>query len=355
LDYRKLNNVTRKDVFPLPLIDECLDTLTGNVWFSKLDANSTFHQIRISPKDRQKTAFITKYGLFEFMRKGFGLCNAPVTFSRAMSLVLRDLTWCIVLAILDNALVLGKDFKSHLNNLREVFLRFREFDFKFKPKKCKQFQTWVEFLGRQVSCHGIEMGDAYISAVWEWAVPSNVKEVERFLGFANYHRAFIARYAVLANPLYSVTGKNPFHWGPEQQTAFEGLRIALTSPPTLAMPIPEEMFVLDTDASGDTIGAELSQVQEGVERPIVYRSLSLGRDLRKYCTIRKELLAVVRFTSMYCHYLLGRRFIVRTNHHSLIWLLNFKSPQDQLARWLKELSQYNMEIQHRPGHKHIQR
>jgi hypothetical protein len=125
------------------------------------------------------------------------------------------------------------------------------------------------------------MGDTYISAVREWAVPSNVKEVERFLGFANYHRAFIARYAELANPLYSVTGKNPFHWGPEQQTAFEGLRIALTSPPTLAMPIPEGMFVLDTDASEDTIGAELSQVKEGVERPIAYWEQSLG--ILVYC------------------------------------------------------------------------
>jgi hypothetical protein len=155
LDYRKLNNVTRKDAFRLRLIEECLDTLTGNVWFSKLDANSAFHQIRINPKDRQKTAFVTKYGLFEFVRMGFGLCNAPATFSRAMSLVLRGLTWCIVLAFLDDALVLGKDFQSHLENLKEVLLRFREFDFKFKPKKCELFQTRVEFLGHQVSHHGI--------------------------------------------------------------------------------------------------------------------------------------------------------------------------------------------------------
>jgi hypothetical protein len=328
-----------------------LDTLTGNVWFSKLDANSAFHQIRISPEDRQKTAIVTKYGLFEFVRIGFGLCNAPATFSRAMNLVLRGLTWSIVLAFLDDALVLGRDFQSHLDNLRSVFLRFREYDLKFKHKKCELFQTRVEFLGRHVSRGGIEMGDAYISAVREWAVPTNVKEVEKSLGFANYHRAFIAGYAEMANPLYSVTGK-PFHWGPGQQAAFDKLISALTSPPTLAMPVPEGMFVLDTDASGDAIGAELSQIQGGMEKPIAYRSLSLGRDQRKYCITRKELLAVVRFTRMYSHYLLGRRFIVRTDHHSLIWLLNFKSPQDQLARRLEELSQYNMEIHHRPGRKH---
>ncbi|XP_056003459.1 uncharacterized protein LOC130046578 [Ostrea edulis] len=353
LDYRKLNDVTRKDVFPLPLIDECLDTLTGNVWFSKLDANSAFHQIKISPKDRKKTDFVTKYGLFEFVRMGFGLCNAPATFSRAMSLVLRGLTWSIVLAFLDDALVLGKDFQGHLDNLKAVFRRFREFDLKFKPKKCELFQTKVEFLGRQVSGKGIEMGDTYIAAVREWAPPTNVKEVERFLGFANYHRTFIAGYAQLACPLYQVTGKKPFEWGHEQRSAFDALKKALTSPPTLAMPIAEGMFVLDTDASGEAIGAELSQIQDGVEKPIAYGSLGLNRDQRKYCTTRRELLAVVRFTRMYRHYLLGRRFRVRTDHHSLIWLLNFKSPQDQLARWLEELSQYNMEIQHRPGQRHI--
>ncbi|XP_048757672.2 uncharacterized protein LOC125667991 [Ostrea edulis] len=119
------------------------------------------------------------------------------------------------------------------------------------------------------------------------------------------------------------------------------------------MPIAEGMFVLDTDASGEAIGAELSQIQDGVEKPIAYGSLGLNRDQRKYCTTRRELLAVVRFTCMYRHYLLGRRFRVRTDHHSLIWLLNFKSPQDQLARWLEELSQYNMEIQHRPGRHNI--
>ena len=352
LDYRRLNNVTRKDVFPLPLIDECLDTLSGNVWFSKLDANSAFHQIKIRPEDQRKTAFVTRYGLYEFVRMGFGLCNAPATFSRAMNLVLRGLTWNIVLAFLDDALVLGKDFEDHMANLRSVFARFREFDLKFKPKKCALFQRKVEFLGRQVSPQGVEMGDSYVEAVRDWVVPRSTKDVERFLGFANYHRGFIAGYAQLAFPLYRLTGKKPFVWGQEQQAAFDALKNALTSPPVLALPIPDGEFVLDTDASAEAIGAELSQIQDGQERPIAYGSLSLSAEQRRYCTTRKELLAVVRFTRMYRHYLLGRKFIVRTDHHSLIWLLSFRCPQDQLARWLEELSQYHMVIQHRPGRRH---
>lgn len=123
LDYRRLNNVTRKDVFPLPLIDECFKTLSGNIWFSKLDGNSAFHQVMISPNDRKKTAFVTRNGLFEFRHMGFGLCNAPATFFRAMNLVLWGLTWSIVLAFLDDALVLRRDFEDHLANLRTVFQR----------------------------------------------------------------------------------------------------------------------------------------------------------------------------------------------------------------------------------------
>jgi hypothetical protein len=159
----------------------------------------------------------------------------------------------------------------------------------------------------------------------------------------------VVDYARIAAPLYQVTGKKPFVWETEQAEAFEGLKEALVSPPVLALPVPEGEFVLGTDASGEAIGAELSQIQEGQERTIAYGSLSLSHEQRRYCTTRKELLAVIRFTRMFRHYLLGRKFVLRTGHHSLVWLLNFRSPQDQLARWLEELSQYNMEIRHRPG------
>lgn len=171
----------------------------------------------ISPKDRKKTAFITRYGLFEFKRMGFGLCNAPATFSQAMNLVLRGLTWSIVLAFLDDALVLGSDFEDHLANLRQVLQRFREYDLKFKPKKCELFRRRVEFLGRQVSGTGVEMGDEYIEAVKEWETPTKVKDVERFLGFANYHRGFIAGFAQMAQPLYNVTESSPSYGGPSSR------------------------------------------------------------------------------------------------------------------------------------------
>jgi hypothetical protein len=165
VDYRALNALTIKDVLPLPLVDECLDTLAGNVWYSKLDANSAYWQVKIKPEDCSKTAFITKYGLFEVTRMAFGLCNSPATYARVINLVLRVLNWKVILAFLDDILVLGKDFEGHLANLRAVLVRFREYGLKLKPKKCELFQKEVEFLGRVVGPRGMHISGQGISKI----------------------------------------------------------------------------------------------------------------------------------------------------------------------------------------------
>ncbi|GFR82442.1 Pol polyprotein [Elysia marginata] len=350
--YRKLNNVTRKDVYPLPLVDECVDTLAGNIWFSKLDANSTYWQIKLKEEDKPKTAFITKYGLFQFTKMPFGLTNAPATFARAINLVLRGLTWKHVLAFLDDILVMGRDFKSHLRNLADVLSLFKKFGLKLKPRKCELFQKPVEFLGRKVGPEGLEMTPASIEHVQNWPVPTNVKQVQGFLGLVNYHRGFIKNFSDIAAPLYALTGQQGFHWDDGQQNAFDRLKHLLTTPPILALPNGQEPFILDCDASTVAVGAVLIQVQSGIERVISYANAALTKEQTRYCTTRRELLAGVKVTRHFRHYLLGRIFTVRTDHHSLTWLLSFKEPQGQLARWLEELSQYSMTIQHRPGVKH---
>ena len=352
IDYRALNAVTRKDTYPLSNIEECLDTLSGSKWFSKLDANSAYWQVRIQDQDRQKTAFITKYGLYEFVRIGFGLCNAPATFSRAMDLILRGLTWEIVLAFLDDVIVLGTSFQDHLRNLTHVLERFRGYQLKLKPKKCDLLQRKVEFLGREVGENYISLKPDHVEAVRSWPIPKSTKEVEQFLGLVNYHRSFLKGYAETAVPLYRITGKKPFCWGPEQLEAFKKIKDLLTKAPVLTIPNQKDPFILDTDASNDAIGAELLQVQEGEERVIAYGSMALAPVQRRYCVTRRELLAVVLFTRQYRHYLLGRPFTVRTDHSSLRWLLGFKYPQGQLARWLEELSQYDMRIEYRAGRLH---
>lgn len=241
IDYRKLNS------------------LSGNEWFSKLDANSAYYQIKVKDSDKEKTAFITKYGLFQFTRMSFGLYNALSTYTRVMNLVLRGLTWNIVLAFLDGILVMGKSFADHLQNLQLVFERFRQYGLKLKPAKYLIFQSEVEFLGRKVNKTGMAIGDEYVEVVKKWQIPKTMKEVEKFLGFAYYHGAFMKNYAKIAGPLNRLTGKQPFTWGNEQQKAFDHLIEALTSTPVLTLPNSSDMFILDTDASDFAIGAELLQ------------------------------------------------------------------------------------------------
>ena len=180
--YRALNAVTRKDVYPLPRIEDCVDSLEGNIWFSKLDANSAYWQVQMDESSREKTAFIIRRGLYEFVRMPFGLSNAPATFSRVVNLILAGMNWETVLAFLDDICVLGRDFAEHLENLRQVFGRFRQFGLRLKPRKCSLFKKEVEFLGRLVSKEGVRVSPESIRAVVEWHTLKSVKDVQKFIG-----------------------------------------------------------------------------------------------------------------------------------------------------------------------------
>lgn len=204
IDCRNLNSVTVNDSFPLPIIEDCLDTLQGTKFFSTLDMASGYYQVEIAEEDRKKTAFITRYGLFEHTRMGMGLCNAPATFQRAMQLVLRGLTWTQVLVYLDDVIVLGKDFADGLANVRTTLQRFREYSLKLKPKKCDLFRPETEFLGKVVSSSGIAIAPSRIEAVKAWPRPMNQNEVLAFLGFLNYHRDHLKDFASLSACLYDL-------------------------------------------------------------------------------------------------------------------------------------------------------
>ena len=355
IDYRALNSVTVKDAYPLPLLDDCLDTLHGVQWISCLDMNSGYWQVSLAEKDRHKAAFVTRYGLFQPKVMPFGLCSAPQTFSRVMEYVLRGLKWEEVLCYLDDISVIGgADVPGHADSLRKVFQRFRDNNLKLKPKKCSLFQTEVKYLGRIVNREGIRIDDKHIEDAKSWPTPRNVRELQVFLGLMNYHRTFIKDFATLSKKLYPLTSdKNAFEWTEVHQDAFEKLKMAITSTPVLALPSKTGMFVLDTDASYGQIGAELHQIQDGTERLISYGSYSLTPAQRKYCTTRKELLAIVRFCQEYRHYLIGSKFVVRTDHAPLAWLFSFRNPEGQVARWLEFLSSFDMILVHRPGKLHV--
>ena len=173
---------------------------------------------------------------------GFGLCNVPASYARVMNLVLRGLNWKTLLAFLDDVLIMGKSFDDHLD---AALKRFRKIGLKLKPKKCIFFQKEVEFLGRLISNDKLSVTDADIQSVALWPVPACSKDVERFMGLANYHRSFIKNFSQLADPLYRVVGKKKFQWTDEQQQAFDNLKEALTSPPVLALPNTQDSFILD--------------------------------------------------------------------------------------------------------------
>lgn len=212
----------------------------------------------------------------------------------------------------------------------------------------------VEFLGHIVSAGQIAVNPAKILAVVDWPVPENVHEVRGFIGLCSYYRRFIMGFGEIATPLNALTQKNKkFVWDEQCQEAFDTLKRCLTTAPVLAMPNDDEPFILDTDASTVSIGAVLSQVQDGVEKPVAYASRKLSRLERNYCVFRRELLAVVYFLKQFRHHLLGRTFTVRTDHSALQWLRNIPEPVGQQARWISQIEEFDFNVVHRPETRHM--
>ena len=353
IDFRKLNSLTRKDAYPLPRIDECLESLGGSKWFSTLDLASGYWQCEVEESDRPKTAFSTHKGLFQFKVMPFGLSNAPACFERLMELVLRGLLWEKCLCYLDDIIVMGKTFVEALDNLKTVFERFRNANLKLKPKKCVLFQTEVLFLGHKVTAEGITTDPSKVESVKTWPQPTSLSELRSFLGLVGYYRRFIPDFSEIAAPLTRLTQKfSKFVWSPQCTESFEKLKELLVSAPILTFPQGDGVFVLDTDASLEGVGAVLSQIQDGEERVISFASRKLSRTQRNYCTTYRELLAVVMFVKQFHHYMWGRPFVVRTDHSSLLWLKRFKRPEGLLARWLSILDTYDFTLEHRKGSHH---
>mgnify|MGYP000034807019 CR=1 FL=1 len=353
VDYRGLNRVTIKDAYPVPRIDETLDALANAEWFSTLDLASGYWQVALDEDASQKSTFVVRNGLYRWRCMPFGLCNAPATFERLMEKVMAGLQWDILLIYLDDVIVFGKTEKEEIERLRVVFSRLRQAGLKLKPKKCFLFQKSVGYLGHVVSSQGVATDPDKVRAVAEWPTPKCVKEVRSFLGLASYYRRFIRGFAEVASPLHALTEKSrEFHWSDACQEAFDELKLRLQSAPVLAYPVPDSDYILDTDASGDGIGAVLSQVHEGQEKVLAFASRKLSKAERNYCVTRRELLAVVVYLKKFRQYLYGQKVLLRTDHAALRWLLNFKDPEGQLARWLQVVSEYDVTIQHRPGRKH---
>ena len=350
VDYRKLNRITKLDEFPLPRIDDTLDQLTGSRHFSTLDLASGYWQIAMDSESKEKTAFTTYSGLFQFRKMPFGLVNAPATFQRLMEVVLAGLARKVCVVYLDDILVFGRTLTEHNANLGRVLERIRMAGLRLKPRKCHFALEEVEYL-HLVSTDGVRTDPKKLRAVEEFPIPPDLKTLRSFLGLASYYRKFVPGFAKVAGPLHALTRKDvPFLWTSECQSAFVKLKALLTSAPVLAYPDFSEPFVLETDASGAGLGAVLAQRQEDNSiKPIAYASRSLQPHEKNYGITELEGLGVVWAVKHFRPYLYGHTCDVYTDHAALTSLLNTPQPSGKLARWGMAIQELDLHMHHRSG------
>ena len=301
VDYRPLNEVTIKNKYPLPRIDLLFDQLAGAKVFSKIDLRSGYHQIKIKPEDIPKTAFTTRYGLYEYLVMSFGLTNAPAHFMYLMNSVFMPELDKFVVVFIDDILVYSKSKEEHAEHLRIVLTRLREHQLYAKFSKCEFWLKEVQFLGHVLSAEGVSVDPSKVKDVLDWKPPTTVHEVRSFLGLAGYYRRFIPDFSKVSKSITELL-KNQvkFVWSSDCEKAFQTLKRLLTTAPVLAQPDIEKSFDVYCDASGIGIGCVL--MQEG--RVIAYASRQLKQHEEHYLTHDLELAAVVHSLKIWRHYLL---------------------------------------------------
>ena len=339
VDYRTLNAKTIKDAYALPRIVESMDAMTGSKWFSTLDLQSAYNQVQMEPEDRRKTAFTTPFGLYEYTRMPFGLCNAPATFQRLMQTAFHADMFNILLVYLDDIVVYSNTLDEQLTRLDTVFTRLGSYGLKLEIKKCSFFQKSVKYLGHVVSGEGVATDPEKITAVREWAVPETLRELRSFIGFASYYCRYVPRFTQLATPLHRIV-----------TAACKDV----TSAPVLGFADYRLPFIVETDASDKGLGAVLSQKQEGRHRIIAYASRGLRgaeRNDTNYSSMKLETLALKwAITDKFRDYLLGGLFTVYTDNNPLTYFHKKAKLSAVEQRWAAALASFNFDIKYRPGH-----
>lgn len=350
VDFRKLNDKTIDDKYPIPNIVDILDKLGRCQYFTTLDLASGFYQVEMEPKDIHKTGFNVERGHYEFLRMPMGLKNSPSTFQRVMDNVLQGVPNTIV--YLDDILVFSTSLQEHIVNLKQIFQRLRETNFKIQMDKSEFLKRETPYLGHVITPEGVKPNPDKISAILKYPIPKTTKQIKGFLGLLGYYRRFIPDFAKITKPLTTCLKKgSKIVVNSDYIKCFEHCKTLLINDPILVYPDFTKEFILTTDSSNFAIGAVLSQIQgpTNLDHPIAYASRTLNDSEVNYSTTEKELLAIVWATKYFRPYLFGRKFKIITDHKPLQWLMNLKEPSSRLTRWRLKLSEYDFTIIYKKG------
>jgi hypothetical protein len=353
-DYRYLNENTIKNNYPLPLIGDLVDKVGKAKLFTKLDLRWGYNNIRIKEGDEWKAAFTTPFGSFEPLVMYFGLTNSPATFQTMMNEIFKDMIHeGKIVVYIDDILIYTDTMEGHVEIVKEVLKRLEENDLFVKPEKCSFWVEEVEFLGMIIGKNGIRMSPDKVDAVLKWPVPRKVREVQQFLGLANYYRRFIQAFASIAKPLHNLVKKDQqWRWARTEQKAFDELKRKFTEAPLLVPPDTTKRFRVESDASDYATGGVLSQEgDDGKWRPVAYLSKSLNDAERNYDVHDKELLGVIRCLDAWRHYLEGckHKFEIWTDHKNLEYFTSAKKLNRRQARWSLFLTRFEFALVHKAG------
>ena len=353
VDYRALNAIIVKNRYPLPLIQETLDRLAKAVIFSKFDIVAAFNKLRMQKGQEWMTAFKTRYGLYEYEVMPFGLCGGPGSFQHYINDILREFLDVFCTAYIDDILIYSRSVKEHKVHVRKVLEALRAAGLQLDIEKCEFFVTETTYLGLIISDKGIQMDPQKVAAIKEWLSPKNVRDIQAFVGFANFYRRFVRGFSEIASPLIKLTKKNKvFAWDEKCEKAFQALKDAFLSDTVLMNFDPEKKIVVEVDASDWVVGGVLSQYDdEGTLRPVAFFSKKHSPAEINYETYDKELMAIVRAFEEWRAELEGAAFPIQviSDHKNLEYFMTTKQLSRRQARWSEYLSRFDFKIVYRPG------
>ena len=329
IDYRALNKVTRKFVWPMPKVEDIFSQLNGAKYFSTLDLRAGYHHIGLTTDSIPKTAFTSPFGKYEYVKVPFGLAQVPAYFQELMTGVLKDLPFAM--AYLDNIIIYSSTPEEHLEHIRTVFEKLRDAKLSMKLSKCHFFANEIQYLGHILGKERIKPVPAKTEAIKVMHPPVNPKQVRAFLRLVGYYRKFIKNFAKIAKPLTMLTRIDvKFEWKEIHQNAFMKLKEAIIQAPILRYPDTTKPYIVNTDVSDDACGAQLSQIHDRTEFPVAFLSHTFTDTQRRWSTLEQEAYGIYFAVKKWNYYLQGADIIVRNDHKPLAWFLNGKNENTKI-------------------------